>query len=72
MLGVRRCVDQQCADLDAAAHRVLSRDTGYDRPYGANPYVGYDDVDAPAFLFDGTARRAPAAEGTRRRVRTVW
>jgi hypothetical protein len=22
---------------------VLTRDTGYDRPYGRNPYVGYDD-----------------------------
>lgn len=32
---------------------VLSRDTGYRRQYGVNPYVGYDDVDAPAFLFDG-------------------
>jgi len=32
---------------------VLSRETGYGRQYGVNPYVGYDDVDAPAFLFDG-------------------
>lgn len=23
--------------------RVLSRETGYERPYGRNPYVGYDD-----------------------------
>ena len=23
---------------------VLTRDTGYDRPYGSNPYPGYDDV----------------------------
>jgi len=23
---------------------VLSRQTGYERPYGQNPYVGYDDV----------------------------
>ena len=23
--------------------QVLSRETGYDRPYGRNPYVGYDD-----------------------------
>ncbi|HEV2149699.1 MAG TPA: DUF3179 domain-containing protein [Longimicrobiaceae bacterium] len=23
--------------------RVLSRETGHDRPYGRNPYVGYDD-----------------------------
>ncbi len=32
---------------------VLSKETGYRRSYGANPYVGYDDIDAPAFLFDG-------------------
>ena len=32
---------------------VLSRDTGYDRSYGLNPYVGYDTVDNPPFLFRG-------------------
>jgi hypothetical protein len=32
---------------------VLSRDTGFSRPYGNNPYVGYDDVDTPPFLFPG-------------------
>ena len=32
--------------------QVLSRDTGYDRPYGQNPYTGYDSADEP-FLFDG-------------------
>lgn len=32
---------------------VLSRDTGYDRPYGQNPYPGYDDVDTPPFLYRG-------------------
>ena len=32
---------------------VLSRDTGYDRSYGVNPYVGYDTVDNPPFLFKG-------------------
>jgi Protein of unknown function (DUF3179) len=32
---------------------VLSRDTGHERDYGRNPYPGYDDVDSPAFLFDG-------------------
>lgn len=32
---------------------VLSRDTGYDRDYGENPYPGYDDVDRPPFLFSG-------------------
>jgi hypothetical protein len=29
---------------------VLSRATGHDRPYGANPYEGYDDVDSPPFF----------------------
>ncbi|MBI3974449.1 MAG: DUF3179 domain-containing protein [Chloroflexi bacterium] len=33
--------------------RVLSRETGHNRPYGNNPYVGYDDVNKPPFLFRG-------------------
>jgi hypothetical protein len=40
----------------AAAHPtglVLSRDTGNPRPYGRNPYAGYDRVDQPPFLFTG-------------------
>ena len=40
----------------AAAHpnaQVLSRDTGHDRPYGRNPYAGYDDIDKQPFMFDG-------------------
>ena len=32
---------------------VLSRDTGFDRSYGTNPYPGYDDVDSAPFLFEG-------------------
>ena len=32
---------------------VLSRATGFDRPYGDNPYPGYDDVDGIPFLFEG-------------------
>jgi hypothetical protein len=32
---------------------VLSRDTGFDRSYGQNPYPGYDDVNSQPFLFDG-------------------
>ena len=32
---------------------VLSRDTGFSRNYGANPYVGYDRADTPPFLFNG-------------------
>lgn len=35
------------------AGRVLSRDTGHDRPYGENPYVGYDDVESGPWLFEG-------------------
>lgn len=31
---------------------VLSRDTGFNRRYGANPYVGYDTSERP-FLFQG-------------------
>lgn len=31
---------------------VLSRDTGVERPYGSNPYAGYDSSGDP-FLFDG-------------------
>ncbi len=33
--------------------QVLSRDTGFNRPYGQNPYVGYDRADNPPFLFQG-------------------
>ena len=33
--------------------KVLSRDTGFARSYGENPYAGYDRVDNPPFLFDG-------------------
>ncbi len=39
-----------------AAHpdgRVLSRDTGYDRAYGRNPYQGYDNVNQSPFLYSG-------------------
>lgn len=32
---------------------VLSRDTGFDRAYGRNPYTGYDDPSTSPFLFDG-------------------
>ena len=32
---------------------VLSRDIGYHRSYGQNPYAGYDDIDESPFLFDG-------------------
>jgi hypothetical protein len=32
--------------------RVLSRNTGFTRSYGENPYGGYDDVDSPPFALD--------------------
>ena len=32
---------------------VLSRDTGFDRNYGSNPYPGYDDITGEPFLFEG-------------------
>ncbi len=33
-----------------AGGRVLTRQTGYSRPYGENPYQGYDDVSSPPFF----------------------
>ena len=33
--------------------QVLSRDTGYSRQYGRNPYAGYDTADGNPFLFKG-------------------
>ncbi len=33
--------------------KVLSRETGFTRAYGRNPYVGYDDVNTPPFLYRG-------------------
>lgn len=32
--------------------QVLSRETGFSRSYGSNPYQGYDQVESP-FLFEG-------------------
>ena len=32
---------------------VLSRETGYTRSYGRNPYAGYDNISQNPFLFDG-------------------
>ena len=37
--------------------------TGHNRPYGSNPYVGYDDKGSFPFLFDGDVDdRAPAKQ----------
>ena len=33
--------------------RVLSKETGFSRNYGANPYAGYDSINEFPFLFDG-------------------
>ncbi len=33
--------------------KVLSRETGYPRDYGHNPYIGYDNVNNPPFLYEG-------------------
>ncbi len=32
--------------------KVLSKDTGFNRDYGRNPYAGYDDINKTPFLFD--------------------
>ncbi|MEX2497834.1 MAG: DUF3179 domain-containing protein [Wenzhouxiangellaceae bacterium] len=42
---------------------VLSRRTGHNRPYGENPYRGYDRIDQSPFMFDGeTDSRLPPME----------
>ncbi|MGH7319407.1 MAG: DUF3179 domain-containing protein [Candidatus Rokuibacteriota bacterium] len=43
------------------AGKVLSRETGHARAYGANPYKGYDEPGSLPFLFNGKPdpRRAP-------------
>lgn len=42
---------------------VLSRNTGYNRRYGENPYVGYDSINQSPFLFSGpTDGRLPPME----------
>ena len=33
--------------------KILSKETGFARRYGDNPYVGYDRIDNPPFLFNG-------------------
>jgi hypothetical protein len=43
--------------------RVLSRQTGFRRPYGRNPYRGYDRIgDMPFLFFDAVDPRLPAME----------
>ena len=50
--------EARAAEPDAL---VLSRETGFRRSYGQNPYVGYDEIGSPAFLFRGPSdgRLAP-------------
>ena len=51
---------------------VLSRETGFSRNYGANPYVGYDRADTPPFsLFRGD-RRTFAAQSARGDIEARW
>ena len=49
--------------------QVLSRETGYNRSYGRNPYTGYDDVDNSPFLYVGP--ETPGALPPVARVLTV-
>ncbi len=35
--------------------RVMTQDTGFDREYGSNPYVGYDEAASEPFLLDERA-----------------
>lgn len=44
---------------------VLSRDTGYSRDYGFNPYVGYDDINNVPFLYRGAPTPNQLAAVTR-------
>ena len=53
----------EAASRAAPNARVVSRNTGYSRHYGQNPYVGYDDATNPPFLFKGpTDGRLPPKE----------
>ncbi len=47
---------------------VLSRHTGFDRPYGQNPYVGYDATGQRPFLYHG---RLDPALAPLERVETI-
>jgi len=58
--GVISFADFRAAHPDG---KVLSRNTGFRRSYGQNPYVGYDRIDQPPFLFQGRIdRRLPPME----------
>lgn len=43
--------------------QVLSKETGFMRTYGRNPYAGYDDINSSPFLFRGKLdKRLPPME----------
>ncbi len=50
---------------------VLSKDTGFRRDYGRNPYPGYDDVNTNPFLFGGSVDGRLAAKARVLVVRSV-
>lgn len=42
---------------------MLSKETGFQRTYGRNPYAGYDDINSSPFLFRGELdKRLPPME----------
>ena len=49
--------------------QVLSRDTGFRRDYGRNPYAGYDNINNSPFLFRGP--RTPGVLPAMARVLTI-
>jgi hypothetical protein len=55
-LGFHPALTLSFADARKAepAADVLSRTTGYSRPYGQNPYEGYDSRESRPFLYYGT------------------
>ena len=48
---------------------VLSRDTGFTKDYGRNPYPGYDDVERPAVPLRRRGRRPLRGQDPHRRAR---
>lgn len=43
--------------------KILNRETGHTRPYGNNPYSGYDDINNSPFLYKGPKdKRLPPME----------
>jgi len=50
--------------------QVLSRDTGFTRNYGRNPYAGYDDINESPFLYRG-GPETPGVLPAMARVMTV-